>query len=75
MAKSARAALSKLSDIDSVFVDTTARAILRMKKDSSPDKDSLNTALKSLNCSVATMEKSKVPLTVEALEISVEGLG
>ena len=68
-------ALAKLSDIDSVFVDTTARAILRMKKGGSPDKASLNAALASLQCSVTTMEKTKVPLTVEALEINVEGLG
>jgi hypothetical protein len=56
-------------------VDTTARAILRMKKDGSPSKDKLNKALKSLKCSVASLEKTKVPVTVEALEISVEGLG
>ena len=56
-------------------MDTTARAVVRMKKDKSLDKQAVNAALKSVKCSVASLEKTKVPLTVEAVETTVEGLG
>ena len=56
-------------------MDTTARAILRMKKGESPDEQSLNAALKSVKCSVKTLEKTKVPLVAETIDITIEGLG
>ncbi len=64
-----------MDGVESVVVDTTARAVIRMKKDKAPTKESMNEILGKLRCRVKSVEKTEVPTAVEMISITIEGLG
>ena len=67
-------ALSKMDGIASVVVDTTARAVIRMKSDKAPTVEAINKAL-GKRLSVKKVEKTSFDKTHEVYTVSVKGLG
>ncbi|MCB9832821.1 MAG: hypothetical protein H6807_10125 [Planctomycetes bacterium] len=56
------------------MVDTTARAVIRMKKDKTPTKEAMDELLGKIRCRVRSLEKSEVAKAVEVTTITVDGL-
>ena len=74
MAKKVRAALNKYKDAKSVVVDSTATAILFMKKGKSADKAAINELLSGMRrVKVRTLEKKERAKTVDKYLVEVKG--
>jgi copper chaperone CopZ len=74
MANKARAALSQVKGVESVIVDTTARAVLRMKDDAKPSEKTLNSAVEKMGMKVKKLQKRKIPIAAAVYKIRVEGV-
>ena len=74
MANQARVALSKVDGVDSVIVDTTARAVFRIKDGGKPSEKALNAALNGTPMKVSKLKKRKLPLAVAKFQITIDGL-
>jgi hypothetical protein len=73
LANKAREALSKLEGVDSVVVDTTARAIIRMKDDAKPDEKAMNEALPR-GMKARKLQKQKMDVATAIYKIKIDGM-
>ncbi|MEE2886423.1 MAG: hypothetical protein VX951_03220 [Planctomycetota bacterium] len=71
----ARAAISKIEGIETVSVDTTARAFLRSARKGKGLKVDVAAALKKKKLKLAKFAASKTRKPVEVFQIEVKGLG
>ena len=67
-------ALTSVEGVESVVVDTTARAILTTKKNAKPSQDDLDSALARSRSSVKSMKKLEVTKPMGTYEIRIKGM-
>ncbi len=63
-----------MDGVESALVDTTARAVLRMKKDKEPTVKAINTAL-GRRMSTKKVTKTEMAKAAEVYTVQVKGLG
>ena len=71
----AREVISKMNGVESVVVDTTARAVVRMKKNKKLGQKAVEAVLSKKRMAVTSLKAQSIPKAVEVYEIVLEGLG
>lgn len=75
MAAKAREALQSAEGIESAIVDTTGRAILRLKDGAKPSEDKWNEALSAANnaLKVRKLQKRKLETAAAVVTVKLDG--